>query len=212
MGRCIYIVYQSKHNTIYGVLGNLVFKVEILLSIFVFLPFKYVWYNNSMFAAGILIVSDKGSRGERKDESGVVVREFVGKIPAREVEYAIVADEKDLIASELRKWVDDKRLDIIFTSGGTGLSPRDITPEATLSIADKVVPGLAEAMRMGTMKKTEEAILSRAVVGIRGKCLIINLPGSPRGVRECMEVIMPVLPHALDIVSGRVLEHSHRMS
>jgi molybdenum cofactor synthesis domain-containing protein len=174
-----------------------------------FLTFKYVWYNNSMFAAGILIVSDKGFRGERNDESGVVVREFLSKIPACEAEYAVVPDEKGVIASELRKWVDDKGLDIIFTSGGTGLSARDVTPEATMSIIDKVVPGLVEAMRMRTMKKTEEAILSRAVAGIRGKCLIINFPGSPRGVRECLEVIMPVLSHALDIISGRILEHSH---
>jgi len=165
-----------------------------------------------MFAAGILIISDKGCRGERKDESGVVVREFISKLPARATEYAIVPDEKEAIASMLREWVDEKKLDIIFTSGGTGLSQRDVTPEATLSITEKIVPGLAEAMRMETMKQTGEAVLSRAVTGIRGKCLIINLPGSPRGVRECLQVIMPVLPHALDIISGRVHEHSRNRS
>jgi len=165
-----------------------------------------------MFSAGILIISDKGSRGEREDDSGPVAKELISKLPIATSEYTIVPDEKEMIESILKEWVDEKGLDIIFTSGGTGLSPRDVTPEATLAIIDKVVPGLVEATRMETMKKKKDAILSRAVAGIRGKCLIINLPGSPTGVRECLEVILPVLPHALDIVSGKVWEHSHRGS
>ena len=162
-----------------------------------------------MFSAGILVISDKGSRGERGDESGPVVKQCISKLPVVTSEYAIVPDEKEAIVSILKEWVDEKGLDIIFTSGGTGLSPRDVTPEATLEIIDRVVPGLVEATRMETMKKKRDAILSRAVAGIRGKCLIINLPGSPGGVRECLDVILPVLPHALDIVSGKVWEHSH---
>lgn len=190
-------------------LSDLLFLVKKLRNLVVFLTFIYVWYNNRMFSAGILVISDKGSRGERGDDSGPVAKECISKLPVVTSEYAIVPDEKEVIASILKDWVDEKGLDIIFTSGGTGLSPRDVTPEATLEIIDKVVPGLVEAIRMETMKKKKDAILSRAVAGIRGKCLIINLPGSPGGVRECLDVILPVLPHALDIVSGKVWEHSH---
>ena len=190
-------------------LSDLLFLVKKLRNLVVFLTFIYVWYNNRMFSAGILVISDKGSRGERDDDSGPVAKECISKLSVVTSEYAIVPDEKEVIASILKEWVDEKGLDIIFTSGGTGLSPRDVTPEATLEIIDKVVPGLVEAIRMETMKKKKDAILSRAVAGIRGKCLIINLPGSPGGVRECLDVILPVLPHALDIVSGKVWEHSH---
>jgi molybdenum cofactor synthesis domain-containing protein len=130
-------------------------------------------------------------------------------LPIQVAEYDIVPDEKEVISDKLREWVDDKGLALILTSGGTGLSPRDVTPEATLAVIDRVVPGLVEAIRMETMKRKTEAILSRAVAGIRGRCLIVNLPGSPRGVRECLDVILPVLPHALDIVSGKSYEDSH---
>ena len=162
-----------------------------------------------MFTAGILTVSDKGWLGERYDESGQVVEQCLGKLLVEVTECDIVPDEKEAISEKLIKWADEKGLDLIITNGGTGLSPRDITPEATLAIIDKVIPGLAEAMRMETMKKTPAALLSRAVVGSRGKCMIVNLPGSPKGVRECMEVILPVIPHALEILAGKVFEGAH---
>ena len=162
-----------------------------------------------MLTAGILVISDRGWRGEKDDASGQVARECLSQLPVNVTKFEIVPDEKNVISAKLREWVDEKGLDLILTSGGTGLSPRDVTPEATLAAIDRVVPGLVEAMRMETMKRKAEAILSRAVAGIRGRCLIINLPGNPRGVCECLEVILPVLPHALDIVSGKSCDGSH---
>ncbi|MBM3166463.1 MAG: MogA/MoaB family molybdenum cofactor biosynthesis protein [Chloroflexi bacterium] len=162
-----------------------------------------------MFSVGVLVISDKSSRGERRDESGPAIRECISVLPVQVAEYDIVPDEKEIISDKLKEWVDEKGLALVLTSGGTGLSPRDVTPEATLAVIDRVVPGLVEAMRMETMKRKTEAILSRAVAGIRGRCVIINLPGSPRGVRECLDVILPVLPHAIDIASGKSCEDSH---
>jgi len=126
--------------------------------------------------------------------------------------YEIIPDERDVISSKLREWVDGDGLDLIVTSGGTGLSPRDVTPEATLDIVDKGIPGLTEAMRMITMRSKPEAMLSRAVAGSRGKCLIVNLPGSPAAVKECLEVILPVLPHALEVLGGKIFEGEHHGS
>ncbi len=159
-----------------------------------------------MLNLGILTISDKGSRGQREDESGKVIMESMSML-GRMVEYEVIPDEADVIASKLAEWADGGDVDIILTTGGTGLSPRDVTPEATLSVMDKVVPGLAEAMRSETSKTTSFAVLSRAVAGIRGKCLMINLPGSPRAVRECLEVVLPVIPHAVEIITGEVTEH-----
>jgi molybdenum cofactor synthesis domain-containing protein len=159
--------------------------------------------------AGILVISDKGSRGERPDKSGPVVKEIISRLGIEVAKYEVVPDEAEIISTRLREWSDALGLDLILTSGGTGLSPRDITPEATLAVVDKIIPGLTEAMRIDTMKRKPEAILSRAVAGSRGKCLIVNLPGSPKAVRECLEVILSVLPHALDILGGKTSECGH---
>jgi len=161
-----------------------------------------------MFTAGILTISDKGSRGQRVDESGKVIRDILSSLDASVTKYEIVPDEVDVIAQKLAQWADDGGVDVILTTGGTGLSVRDVTPEATLSIVDKVAPGFVEAMRAETLKVTPFAVLSRAVAGVRGKCLIINLPGSPKAVKECLEVILPVIPHAVEIIKGEVTEHT----
>jgi molybdenum cofactor synthesis domain-containing protein len=160
-----------------------------------------------MLACGILTISDKGWRGQRNDESGQAIGDMLSAMDSDVVSYEVVPDEMDIITSKLIEWADGDSVDIILTTGGTGLGPRDVTPEATLSVVDKVVPGLAEAMRVETSNRTPFAILSRAVAGIRGRCLIINLPGSPKAVRECLEVILPVIPHAVEIIKGEVTEH-----
>ena len=152
--------------------------------------------------AGVLTISDKGARGLREDESGRVVAQLLedkGYIVAK---HAIVADESDQIAETLRTWADNEHLALIVTSGGTGLTPRDVTPQATMSVIDYEVPGMAEAMRAESLKKTPHAMLSRAVAGVRGICLIINLPGSPRGARENLEAVLPALDHALAKLAG----------
>jgi len=159
--------------------------------------------------AGILVISDRGWRGERLDKSGQVAKEFISRLGIEVAKYEVVPDEAEIISKKLREWSDAVRLDLIVTSGGTGLSPRDVTPEATLAVIDKIIPGLTEAMRMDTMKRKPEAILSRAVAGSRGKCLIVNLPGSPKAVKECLEVILPVLPHALEVLGGKTSECGH---
>jgi molybdopterin adenylyltransferase len=159
-----------------------------------------------MFTVGILTISDKGSRGERQDKSGEVIREILSSMNVRIANYDIVPDEKELIVEKLIKWADEDNLDVVITTGGTGLTPRDITPEATLAVVDKIVPGFAEAMRADSLKKTPMAMLSRAVAGTRGQCLIINLPGSTKAVRECLEVILPALPHAVETLKGQAGE------
>ena len=161
-----------------------------------------------MINIGILTISDKGSKGQRQDKSGEAIREGVARIESAVVKYEIVPDEKDIIAEKLADWADSGAVDVILTTGGTGLSRRDVTPEATLSVIDRSVPGFAEAMRMKSLEKTPMAILSRAVSGLRGQCLIINMPGSPRAVRECLEVVLPAVPHAVDIIKGVVTEHT----
>ncbi|TEU15961.1 MAG: molybdopterin adenylyltransferase [Dehalococcoidia bacterium] len=159
-----------------------------------------------MFTVGVLTISDKGASGERQDKSGEVIREIIPSMDARIVNYDVIPDEKELIVAKLVKWVDEDDLDVLITTGGTGLAPRDVTPEATLAVVDRIVPGFAEAMRAESLKKTPHAMLSRAVVGTRGKCLIINLPGSPKAVRECLEVILPALPHAVETLKGQAGE------
>ncbi len=159
-----------------------------------------------MLTVGILTISDKGSRGEREDRSGEVIKEMFAALDARLVKYDIVPDEKEVISQRLIQWADEEGIEVIVTTGGTGLSPRDVTPEATLAVVGRIVPGLAEAMRAEGLKKTPMAMLSRGVAGIRGGSLIVNLPGSPKAVREGLEVILPILPHAMEVVKGEAVE------
>jgi molybdenum cofactor synthesis domain-containing protein len=161
-----------------------------------------------MLNVGILTISDKGWQGQRYDESGKTIRNSPLVLDNSVVKYEVIPDEMDIIAGKLTEWADEGNVDVILTTGGTGLGPRDVTPEATLSIVDKVVPGFTEAMRTQAFNVTPFAILSRAVAGVRGKCLIINLPGSPKAVRECLEIISPALPHAVEILRGEVTEHT----
>ncbi|HEY82701.1 MAG TPA: molybdopterin adenylyltransferase [Dehalococcoidia bacterium] len=161
-----------------------------------------------MLKIGILTISDKGAQGQRSDESGQVIRESFSSLESQVAKYEIVPDEIDIISRRLMEWADRGDVDVIITTGGTGLSQRDVTPEATLAIVDKVVPGLPEAMRAKTLAQTPMAMLSRATAGVRRECLIVNLPGSPRAVRECLEVILPAIPHAVEIIKGEVTEHS----
>jgi molybdopterin adenylyltransferase len=156
--------------------------------------------------AGILTLSDKGSRGDREDLSGAVIREMLEQAGIIVTAYEVIPDEADLISSKLKEWSDSKKLSLIITTGGTGLSPRDVTPEATLAVIEKRVPGMEEAMRMESLKKTPNAMISRAVAGIRGRTLIVNLPGSPRAVRENLDVILPALPHALSKLGGDIAD------
>jgi len=155
-----------------------------------------------MFNVVILTLSDKGSKGERDDASGPLIEGMVKGLPAQVIHYEIIPDEKALIIEALKRSADQLRADLILTTGGTGLSPRDVTPDATLAVIDKEVPGFAEAMRAESLKKTPHAMISRAVVGIRGSSLIVNLPGSPKSVRENLSVILPALPHALSKLKG----------
>ena len=161
-----------------------------------------------MIKVGILTISDKGSQGKREDESGKAIRNSLASLDSRVVKYEIIPDEADIIASKLAGWADEGKMDIILTTGGTGLGQRDVTPETTLSIVDKVVPGFTEVMRVQTFNITPTAVLSRAVAGVRKKCLVINLPGSPKAVRECLGVILPALPHAVEMIKGTVTEHA----
>jgi len=153
------------------------------------------------YRIGVLTLSDKGARGEREDESGKVIQTMVADL-GEIVHYQVLPDDADQIAATLCDWADKERLALILTTGGTGLTARDVTPEATARVITRDVPGMAEAMRQASLLKTPHAMLSRALVGVRGTCLIINLPGSPKGVRENLEVVLPALPHALAKLAG----------
>jgi len=158
-----------------------------------------------IYKAAVVTVSDKGAAGEREDKSGVVVREILESAGIEVTRREIVPDEANLL-SELMVALCDQGIDLIVTTGGTGVSPRDVTPEATLAVIDRDVPGMAEAMRAASLEVTPHAMLSRAVCGLRGGALIINLPGSPKGARENLEVVMPAVPHALEVAAGQVSE------
>ncbi|AJF06170.1 MogA/MoaB family molybdenum cofactor biosynthesis protein [Geoalkalibacter subterraneus] len=153
------------------------------------------------FRIAILTLSDKGARGEREDESGRILHQMSASLGTVD-HYEIIADEADLITARLMEWCDCGELDLILTTGGTGVSPRDVTPQATQQVLDYEIPGMAEAMRAASLAKTPHAMLSRALVGVRGQTLIVNLPGSPKAVRENFEVILPALPHALAKLKG----------
>jgi molybdenum cofactor synthesis domain-containing protein len=147
-------------------------------------------------------MSDKGARGERIDESGEVAADMLKADGFELVKRDIVPDITDDITSTLIDWIDNIGLSLIVTSGGTGLSPTDVTPQAMKQVIDYEVPGISEAMRSSSLKKTPHAMISRAMAGVRGKCLIINLPGSPRGVRENLQVVLPALKHGLSKLCG----------
>ncbi|WP_040952170.1 MogA/MoaB family molybdenum cofactor biosynthesis protein [Gorillibacterium massiliense] len=158
----------------------------------------------------ILTASDKGSRGEREDTSAQVIREMVEEeLQGEIVEYRIVPDEVKEIMASLIEMADYYQSDLILTTGGTGFSPRDVTPEATMAVVDRLAPGIPEAMRAAGMQRTPRAMLSRAVAGIRNRTLIINLPGSPKGVHESLAAVIDQLPHALGILSQRTDSEDH---
>ncbi len=153
-----------------------------------------------MINACVLTLSDKGARGEREDLGGPAIRELVAQIGVSVKFCEIIPDEKELIKEKLIEYC--KKTDLIITTGGTGLSPRDVTPDATIEVLDREIPGIAEAMRAAGLEKTKRAMLSRAVAGVRGETLIINLPGSLKAVREGLEAVMDVIPHAVEKIKG----------
>lgn len=154
--------------------------------------------------AAILTMSDKGSRGEREDRSRQVIRDILQEIGAETTLYEVIPDEKDIIIKRLTEWKD--KVNLILTTGGTGVAPRDVTPEATREVIEKELPGYAEAMRMESLRVTPRAMGTRAVAGVAGQCLMINLPGSPKAVEECLRVILPAIPHTIEVIQGKVDE------
>lgn len=159
-----------------------------------------------MIRVGVLTASDKGSQGLREDVSGPTIASRVAQIPGEVVYTVIVPDDRETIARELRKMADEMDLHLVLTTGGTGMSMRDITPEATKDVIDRDMPGIPEAMRAKSNLITPRGMLSRAVAGIRKQTLIINLPGSPKAVAECLDVILPVLEHGIQILRGETGE------
>ncbi|MBA2678896.1 MAG: MogA/MoaB family molybdenum cofactor biosynthesis protein [Ktedonobacteraceae bacterium] len=161
-----------------------------------------------MITVGVLTISDGAARGERQDLSGARIRELLLQLPDASVAAeAVIPDEQDRIAAVLREWSDEQRLNLILTTGGTGLAPRDVTPEATKSILERDAPGIAEALRAISLQYTKMAMLSRGAAGVRGRTLIINFPGSPKAVKECMEYVLSVLPHAINLLTEGPKEH-----
>lgn len=159
-----------------------------------------------MIKTAILTVSDKGSRNEREDTTGPSIKNLISSLDFSVDYYKIIPDEIHIIEKELLYLCDDLKIDLVLTNGGTGFSRRDITPEATLRVIEKQVPGIPEAMRAASLKITPKAMLSRGTCGIRNKTLIVNLPGSPKGATENLEVILPALPHGIAILTGEASE------
>ena len=154
------------------------------------------------FRAGVLTISTKGSQGRREDESGELAAQMLEEEGFPIIKKGIVPDERQQIVDTLVEWADNLGLSLIITSGGTGLSPSDVTPQAMAQVIDYEVPGMAEAMRAESLKKTPHAMISRAMVGVRGSCLILNLPGSPGGVKDNLSTVLPALKHALSKLGG----------
>ena len=159
-----------------------------------------------MYGLAVLTISTSGYHGQREDTSGEKIKELLPPPDYDLVRYGIVSDEKEMIAQRMAEWADAPEVNLIVSTGGTGLGPQDVTPEACRSIIDREVPGLAETMRAETLKFTPMAMLSRSVAGTRGKTLIITLPGSPKGVAETLAVVKPVLPHALELLRRESLQ------
>lgn len=159
-----------------------------------------------MYRVGIITSSDKGAAGEREDLSGPAIRELLPTECYQVVSYQVVPDDKEILKGALIRLCDEEKCHLVLTTGGTGFSPRDVTPEATTEVAERMAPGIAEAIRAYSLSITKRAMLSRAVSGIRGNTLIINLPGSPKAVKESLEYILDTLPHGLDILSGETGE------
>ena len=155
-----------------------------------------------MLRAGVLTISDRSSQGLREDASGPRLTEMLRQHGIEVVRTAVVPDEEREISQALSRWADENSADLILTSGGTGLSPRDVTPEATMAVVERLIPGMAEAMRAASLLKTPHAMISRAVAGVRGKTLIINLPGSPKGAIENLEAVLPAIEHAIAKIQG----------
>lgn len=155
-----------------------------------------------MLRAGILTVSDRSAQGKRQDASGPALVTALGAHGVEVAWTAVCPDDTEEISRWLVVWADEHHADLILTTGGTGVAPRDVTPEATLSVVSRTIPGMAEAMRAASMKKTPHAMISRAVAGVRGATLIVNLPGSPKGALENLEAILPAIPHAVAKIQG----------
>jgi len=161
-----------------------------------------------MISIGVLTISDSGAKGAREDTSGERIRAMVMQLSEAVLSAgAIIPDEREQIEATLREWSDEKQVNLILTTGGTGLAPRDVTPEATKAVIEREAPGIAEAMRAFSLQQTPFGMLSRGVAGTRGHTLIINLPGSPKAVQECLECILPVLPHAVNLLTEGPREH-----
>ena len=156
-----------------------------------------------MYKVVVLTISDKCSQGQREDKSGKIIQELAKNLPGEVVKYEIIPDEPQIIKARLIDYCDNLKVDLVLTTGGTGFTPRDFTPEATKEVIERDVPGIPEAMRVECLKLTKRAMLSRGIAGIRGRSLIINLPGSTKGAKESLEAILEGLPHGLDMIAEK---------